>query len=279
MGALGHQALDRGITVLELLSHEGACSLADLHRLSGIPKSSIRRLLAALIARRLVRRSLADGRYRSMVTLPVSAGQALPAGLAYVVDAALPHISALTRAIKWPSDIHLLAGDRMRVLDSTRPLSPFHLYRGVVNREVNVFGSASGMCCLAELGDEAFRRIAAYTRGDAVWGLDRYRVDEGTYLEHLRATRERGYGQRIAPLVGEGLFDDGLAAIACPIMAGGRPLGALSLLWPKRYMDAKSFAARYRGDLALTTRRISAALHGNVTGAADSDLPKSFPSG
>lgn len=266
MGAeLKHESLDRGITVLELLGQEGDCSLADLHRLSGIPKSTIRRILGALIQRRLVRRSLADRRYRSLVTLPVSAGQQVPARLGWVVDVALPHVTALTRAIEWPSDIQLIAGDRMRVIDSTRPLSPFHLYRGVVNREINIFGSATGMACLAELGDREFHRIAGHTRGDPKWGLDRFRYTEADYLPHLRATRQRGYGARLAPMVGESVFDDGLAAIARPIYAGTRLVGAISLLWPKKYMEAEAFAERYYSNLRATTDAVTAQLSAGVS--------------
>ncbi|GAB4513297.1 MAG: hypothetical protein Tsb0019_10500 [Roseibium sp.] len=257
---LKHESLDRGLAILETLTQEGDCSLADLHRLTGISKSSIRRLLATLIVRRLVRRSLSDGRYRSAVTFPVSAGAPLPASMAWLVDVALPHVIALTRAIEWPSDIHLLSGDRMRVVDSTRPLSPFHLYRGVVNRDINIFGSATGMCCLAELGDAEFRRIAAHTKGDKAWGLARYRLGAADYLAHLRATRQRGYGVRLTPYVGETAFDDGLAAIACPIYAGNRVMGAVSLLWAKSYLTPERFAERYAGDLKDTVRMISATL-------------------
>jgi len=257
---LKHESLDRGLAILEALTQEGDCSLADLHRLTGISKSSIRRLLATLIERRLVRRSLSDRRYRSSVTFPVSAGAPLPASMAWLVDVALPHVIALTRAIEWPSDIHLLSGDRMRVVDSTRPLSPFHLYRGVVNRDINIFGSATGMCCLAELGDAEFQRIAAHTRGDKIWGLARFRMNRTDYLAHLRATRRRGYGVRLTPYVGETVFDDGLAAIACPIYSGTRLMGAVSLLWAKSYLTADRFAERYADDLRETVKTISATL-------------------
>lgn len=260
---LHNNSLDRGLTVLRALEQEGSCSLADLHRLTGISKSAIRRLLATLAAHRLVRRSLADGRYRSSVTFPVSAGAPVPAGQFWVVDVAMPFVAQMTRAIDWPSDVHLLAGDRMRVLDSTRPLSPFHLYRGVVNREVNIFGSATGMCCLAELGDAEALRIAAHTRGDSVWGLERFRIAPREYLDHLRRTRQRGYGARISRFVGVTVFDDGLAAIACPIYAGPRLMGAVSLLWAKSYIATEPFAARFLAELKRTTEAISAALGGH----------------
>ena len=180
--------------------------------------------------------------------------------MSWVVDVAMPLVADLTRAIDWPSDIHLIAGDRMKVLDSTRPLSPFHLYRGVVNREVNIFGSASGMCCLAELGDAEFRRIAAHTKDDMVWGLERFKVDERDYLGHLRATRQRGYGARIARFVGETVFSDGLAAIACPIYSGPRLMGAISLLWARSYLETEPFAERHLADLKATAAAVTLAL-------------------
>ena len=133
-----------------------------------------------------MRRSLADGRYRTSVTMPVSAGVPVPAELAFVVDVALPHVIALTAEISWPSDIHLLDGDRMRVLDSTRPLSPFHLYRGVVDQTVNIFGSASGMSCLASMSDAAVDRIAAHAEDDPLLALERFGLNRD---EYRRASR------------------------------------------------------------------------------------------
>lgn len=249
---------------MEILAREGACSLADLHRKSGISKSSIRRLLGTLVTRRLVRQSFADKKYRITVIFPVSASEPVPADQAYVLDVALPIVTEMTKAIEWPSDIHLLDGDRMRVLDSTRPLSPFHLYRGVVNRRLNIFGSATGMCCLAELGDKEFRTIAAHTEGDTVWGLDRFNTSIEEYLRHLKLklklTRTRGYGARIGSFVGETVFDDGLAAIARPIYAATRLVGAVSLLWPKSYLATAEFADRYFDDLRHTTDAVSRAL-------------------
>ena len=245
---------------MEVLAREGACSLAELHRRSGISKSSIRRLLATLIARRLVRQSFADRKYRINVTFPVTASEPVPADQAYIVDVALPIVTDLTRSIEWPSDIHLLDGDRMRVLDSTRPLSPFHLYRGVVNRQINIFGAATGMCCLAELGDREFRRTAAHSAGDNTWGLARFNMTTDDYLLHLKATRQRGYGVRIASLVGETMFDDGLAAIACPIYAGKRLVGAISLLWPKSYLSNDAFASQYAPKLKQATNKVTHAL-------------------
>lgn len=257
MEKLEHKSLDRGITVMETLARDGSCTLAEIHKLTKISKSSIRRLLATLIARRLVWKSLADGRYRINVTFPVSASEPVPTEQAFVLDVALPHMTELTKSISWPSDIHLIDGDRMRVLDSTRPLSPFHLYRGVVNRHINIFGSATGMVCLANMADSEFIKIAAHTQGDSKWGLDRFRLNVAEYRQHLEDARASGYGARIARYLGDAEFDDGLSAIAIPIFHREHLFGAVSLLWPKNYLSIKDFAAMHLESLRNTTHEIS----------------------
>jgi IclR family mhp operon transcriptional activator len=254
---LEHKSLDRGITVLEMIARNGSCSLAELHKLTGISKSSIRRLLATLVERRLVRRSLADGRYRTSILLSATAGRPVPADMAFVVDVALPHVILLTNDIGWPSDIHLLEGDCMRILDSTRPLSPFHLYRVVVDMRVNIFGSATGTACLAEMPDATFEKIAAHTNNDGEWGLSRYGLTVEQYRGHLEAARKRGYGTRGPRFMGNTTFDDGLAAIATPVYRGGRVYGAISLLWPKVYMKPDDFACEHVDRLKRTAAAIS----------------------
>jgi IclR family mhp operon transcriptional activator len=257
---LEHRALDRGITVLEMIARNGSCSLADLHKLTGISKSSIRRLLATLVERRFVRRSLADGRYRTSILMSASAGVPVPADMAFVVDVALPHVIALTNEIGWPSDIHLFEGDCMRIVDSTRPLSPFHLYRVVIDMRVNIFGSASGMACLADMPDAVFEKIAAHTNNDREWGLCRYGLSVEEYRRLLAQTRARGYGTRGPRFVGNTTLDDGLAAIALPVYRDGRIYGAISLLWPKVYMKPDAFARQYLDGLKRTTQGITADL-------------------
>ena len=254
---LEHQSLDRGITVLEHIARNGSCTLAELHKSTGISKSSIRRLLATLVERRLVRRSLADGRYRTSVLMTASTGVPVPPDVAFAVDIALPHVIALTNEIGWPSDIHLYEGDRMRILDSTRPLSPYHLYSAFIDMGVNIFGSASGAACFAALPDDRFERVARRTEGDREWGLARYGLSLQEYREHLERARQCGYGTRGPRFIGNTKFDDGLLAIALPIHRTGKVFGAVSLLWPKNYLKPEQFARDHLGHLKEMAGRIT----------------------
>ena len=254
------RSLDRGLTLMEALAREDSLSLAELHRATALPKSTIRRLMATLVRRGMARRSLADGRYRLNVTLPDISSQPIPRGLSLIADVALPDTLALTREVDWPSDLHVLDGTAMQIIDSTRVFSPFQLNREEINRRVNVFGSASGMTCLS-LRDEA--EVAALheaTRHDQTWGLARFGLELGDYLTILEEARRRGYGTRLANYHGERWLDGSLSAIAVPIGPRGLGLGALTLLWPRAFTSAETFASQYLDALRSTAEAINRAL-------------------
>lgn len=123
-----NRSLERGLIVLETLARHRAMSLSDVHRKTGLPKSTLRRLLATLVSRRFVRRSLSDNLYRATVTLPDISIEPVPPGLSLVADIGLTHALELTKKIGWPSDIHILERHWMRIVESTRLASPFSLY-------------------------------------------------------------------------------------------------------------------------------------------------------
>lgn len=245
---------------MEALARNGASSLADLHRDSGIPKSTIRRLLGTLMARRIASRSLSDGKYRLNIPMPSGFTSAAPASAVDIVDIALPILMDLTRRIVWPSDFHLLDGNSMLIVDSTRPLSAFHLYRGIVNRHLNLFGSATGIACLSTMNAARINRYLAATSGDKTFGFARFGVDPSTLMEAVDLARAKGYATRIPTYLGETVPDDGLAAIAVPVLSGTQAIGAINLVFPRNYETPAKIAARYLSDLTEASSAISKAL-------------------
>lgn len=257
MKELETRSLERGITIMEIIARSGDATLAQLHRESGIPKSTIRRLLGTLCARRIVRRSLADSRYRINITMNTGASSPVPKGAALLVDVAIPILSEHTRSVGWPSDIQIIDGHSMRVIDSTRPLSPFHLYRGIINRAINIFGSATGQSCLAVMPDERIREFIEHTKGDPRFGIERFSVNEAALFEAVRATRARGYGVRLRQYRGETVVDDKLGAIAVPVRRHGEVFGAISLLFPRSLSSPEKIAQLHIDSLKQVAERIS----------------------
>jgi IclR family mhp operon transcriptional activator len=242
MSAPRNMSFDRGITIMETMAKLDSCSLADLHHHTGIPKSSIRRLLGTLAERRLARRSLSDGRYRLNCALPVTVSEPIAPKLAYYADLSLPYLIELTRKLKWPSDIHIFDGNRIDVVDSTRPLSPFHIYAGLVSRRINLFGSAAGQACLSCLPNEKIVELERKHADDAVFGLGRFSINIYEYLDIIEKTRCLGYATRLGNFRGETIRDDGLSSMALPLLREQVPIGAASVIWPRVLMSPQEFA-------------------------------------
>lgn len=257
MSELSNRSLERGIAIMETIARTGEVTLADLHRDTGIPKSTIRRLLGTLISCRIVRRSLADQKYRINITMTTGVGAPVPDGAAQLIDVAVPILSDHTRRVDWPSDIQIIDRGAMLVIDSTRPLSPFHLYRGIVNRTINIFGSATGQACLSAMSEQRIRDIIGHTRGDARFGFERFSLSEEALFLEIEKARKRGFGSRLRQYRGETAINDGLGAIAVPVHKDGEVFGAISLLFSRGLLSPQEMAKKHLESLTEAAHAIT----------------------
>ncbi|MFZ1103635.1 MAG: helix-turn-helix domain-containing protein [Hyphomicrobiaceae bacterium] len=258
--ALENRSLDRGLAVLEALSIHGASGLQDLYAKTRLPKSTIRRLLATLMRRRVVRRSLADGLYRANIALPAYGRVSPTHGEGWLVDRAVPHMIELTNAVGWACDLHIFERTRGRIVESTRPLSPFLQYRRPLDLPVSVFGSAGGLAVLSTWPDAVVLDLVDEIGDHPVWGLHRAGLRSPDLVLMLRRARRRGYAVRPQLYRGETALAGTLDVIACPIAQRCTAVGALALLWPKGYLSTARFAELHLRQLERTVSGISAAL-------------------
>lgn len=247
------RALHRGLDVLEFLGARGPSSLHQIHAGTGLPKSSLRRLLATLVERRFIRVGLSDGMYRSNIATPrgVAAEENLRIGR--LVEVARPYMLRLVQTVKWPNDMHIFANGRMRIIESTHGQSPFAGQGGDVETELNMFVAASGLAYLACLPDAQALAIMEECRADEFASPERYGVTQRTLLGDLAAVRAAGFATRKTSQ----LRPENRRAIAVAIRAGGRPIGALAIAWPKQLMDADAFAERNLAPLIEAAAAIS----------------------
>jgi len=258
---LENRSLDRAISVLEALAGHGACSLNQLHKYTELPKSTLRRFLATLVKRRLVRLGFNDRLYRINITLPTLSRSEISPVTARIVEVALPHMQTLTTEVGWPSDLQICIGSRMLVVESTRLLSPFYVHGGGVDLEVNIFGSAGGRAFLMEGDETNLSRIYEEAKKDPIFGPTRFGLTFEKLQHELVVMREAGYGFRRSGYLGESAPDDKLNAIAVPVRQGNdEALGALTLMWTRIYMDHGAFAARFLARLQTAAAAITADL-------------------
>lgn len=248
------RALDRGLDVLELLGQHGPSSLHQLHLGTGLPKSSLRRLLATLVARRFIRVGLSDGMYRSNISTLRSVKAQDSVRIGRLVEIARPHLIQLTRDLRWPADLHMHADGRMRILESTHGQSPFRTdVAPYIEIELNIFAAASGLSYLAALTDACVLAIMERCRGDYLWSAERYSVTPEILIADLKHIRKAGYAtRRISQHKG-----DNRNAMAVVIREGEDPAGAIAMPWPRDFMTVQSFAGLHLGRLKQAADAIS----------------------
>lgn len=237
-----NRSLDRGLTVLECLSRFGPRTLSEVARDADLPITTTRRLLTTLVERNFVRRSMADGRYRVNIMSRTALVDALSLEDQRFVDQLMVRLAALTRRIKWPCDLHVMDDLCMRFVDTTRPLSPHFMVPGVVDRRFNVFGAASGQACLALCPPSMVEHLIERTRGDAVFGLERFNMTKARLYDEIEATRARGYGKRLYPYLGETVAADNLSAVAVAVRSPNGTLFGIPLVFTGGLMSPEAFA-------------------------------------
>ena len=248
------RGLERGLMVLRTLQDAAALSLADSHRSTSLPKPSLLRVLATLQAHGMVSRSVGDGLYR----FRSSGAPRVPQRHQRLAEAAGPHLVRLQEKVLWPSDLAVRRGRQMEIIETNRGLSGLQLARDRLGDRVEMSGTAMGRAYLAFCpAPERERLIAELRRHDRgpMGPLDLPRLEAA-----IRQARTRGYAVRDPQQSGWqrlGRGDDGLDAIAVPILDGNTVPGCLNLLWPRRFRLVGEIARLHLEDLQATARAIA----------------------
>ncbi|WP_374310422.1 helix-turn-helix domain-containing protein [Dongia sp.] len=254
-----NRSLERGLALLDVLVERGPGTLAALARAADLPKPTASRLLLTLAGQGWIYRRHNDGRY--VATMPTGVPTARDFG--GVARRALPHLLALTERTGLAADLTWVVEDGvLEVIESTRMLQEGGVDAEVAGFRPSLVFSAPGRALLADCDEEALaRHLRHVTRMDSP--AERLAVTGGQLAAELRATRQRGYGQRAAGYwphssdYGREPMD-----IAVVIAPQEVPLGCLSLVWPAEVLAAKDVAAKHLADMRTAARRIGTALAG-----------------
>jgi len=141
--------LSRAFEVLRVLQEMRAASLHDLHLATGIPKSSLLRILATAHQAGLVWQRMVDGAFVPSYTLQprVEVDNA-----DWLVEIASPVMEQLTKRVLWPSVLSVPRLDHVETLESNSSKAYFHeLPANPRGFRVNMLRSASGRAYLAYL--------------------------------------------------------------------------------------------------------------------------------
>jgi IclR family transcriptional regulator, mhp operon transcriptional activator len=265
------QSLARGLEVLQLIQTVGALSLHDLHRMSGIPKASLLRILKTLSEQGMIWQRILDDHYIPSYSLSELANRVDRESR--LVEVASPVLEALTQEVKWPS---VLAAPRltcMEVIEANTPRSYFHhIPLGPLGFQINMLRSATGRAYIAFCEDarreailDALRRTGR--KGDLIAAVPEL------VAEAIAQTREQGFGLRHADFggsydEGRNAHDDGRDSIGIPIIVGNSTLGAINITWAKKVLSRAHAIDRFVEPLKTASAAISQGLieaQGNFT--------------
>lgn len=245
------QGLMRGMEVLIALNRMpgGIGSAVELSTQTRLHRTTVKRLLETLRAAGFVMFIPESNGYRLTFRVAQLAEGFRPE--VWIYEVARPLIRAMTERILWPCNLLTREQDHLVVQDSSHHFSPLSFHSGAAGTVIPMVRTAAGRAYLAFCGEEERDLLLALlrSRDDAEGGFAR---DERTVRKILEATRERGFAINEGDWIGRGRY----GAIGAPIMAGGRVIGCLDVVFSKRAIKVAEAAKKYAPDLLATARAI-----------------------
>jgi IclR family acetate operon transcriptional repressor len=215
----GVQSLERAFQLLELMAEAGGeVALSRLARDSGMPLSSIHRLVRTLVTRGYVRQ-LPSRRYvlgPRLIHLGEIASRALGTW-------ARPHLSRLVDAIGETANLAMLDGDLVVYASQVPSRHSMRMFTEV-GRRVHLHCTGVGKVILAGLADDDVRGLLA--RAGTPAQTPRTLTDPDAILDHLHRVAAQGYA------IDDGEQELGVRCVAVPV-PGVVPAAAISVSGPE----------------------------------------------
>jgi DNA-binding IclR family transcriptional regulator len=224
------QSVDRAITILELLAHDGESSVTEIAGGLGVHKSTAFRLLATLEAHRLVEQINDRGRYRLGVGNLRLAG-ATTARLDVVTEAR-PVSRQLATDTGETVNITVRSDTSALYLDQAAGSSALQSHNWVGQR-IPLHATSNGKVLISELSDEDLARALP----------DLPRFTDLTITSRRKLTEELAEVRRLGYALAVDELELGLTAAAAPIRsAHGDIIASMSISGPTFRLDETRLA-------------------------------------
>ena len=234
------RGLTRGLMLLNMLNKlDGGASVGLLAELSGLHRTTVRRLLETLQEEGYVRRSPSDDSFR--LTIKV---RQLSEGFRdeqWISALAAPLLGDLLREVVWPTDVSTLDVDAMVVRETTHRFSRLSFHRAMVGRRLPL------AFCPEQERKELIEMLASRP------GDDYQLAREPLKLQAILArARKEGYGQNYRGWDQE----EKIASIAVPLRSEQRVIGCLNLVYMASAMTIEQAAEKHLPALQRVAKQI-----------------------
>ena len=242
------RSVERAIELLQALNRNPLSSIGDLHRATGIPKSTILRLLRTLEAKGLVAQTSSYSSYRLL-----EAVTSLSCGEPYeplIIDIAERAMTEVTRQEGWPLALALFDANMMVVRASTIPAASLYDVHSSLYVRLALADYALGRAFLAYCTPREQKILLEFAGFDM--GSDG-QADARTrrILDILKTIRETGYAIRDPSIRPQS------STLAVPVFDNGRVTASLGLTWLPAAVPVEEAIARYVPRLTAIAEKIS----------------------
>ncbi|HUH61186.1 MAG TPA: helix-turn-helix domain-containing protein [Candidimonas sp.] len=214
----GIRSIQRAFLVLRAMNEKPVWSLQELQVCTGLPKSTLHRILSALRDERYVRCDEGMYGYYQLTSNVLALSKGVTER-SHLVDVAAPILIATTKRIRWPISMGVIDGHEMRVSFCTMPYSPYAIRPSSFGRRYGLFDSALGKAYFTYCGSVERRILYDHLRAheDPSVGLPSCQQMKGVIQE----TRKTGFGVRYGRTSAES------SAFAIPVFSRGELLATM----------------------------------------------------
>ncbi|MAU22145.1 MAG: IclR family transcriptional regulator [Martelella sp.] len=241
----------RSLEVLKILNRQRVSSVDHIHRVSGLPKPTVVRLLETLIEAGYVSKRESDKGYR--VTSQVAALSCGFHGAPLAVEAGRPWAQELTRVHKWPVAIAVPNGNAVMVCDTTCGESPMAPYHALIYKRMGLVTTALGRAYLAFCPPEERRLTMQLLKNSS--HPDSEIMELSDMVDHvIRVTQKMRFAERIGVKASEPS-----SSVAVPIYGHdeGKILATIGMTYYTRAVRREDVLKRYVPQLKAASAAIT----------------------
>jgi len=242
------RAVERAIDLLRALNLRPASTLGDLHHETGLPKSSIVRLLRTLETQGLVRQSFSYGTYQLLGRI-----RTLSCGFHHeppIIAAAEGILRDFTEQEGWPLALALFDHDAVVVRACTMAYTSLSLESSLLDRRLSLVSRALGRAYLAYSTPSKQKMLIEILKHSKA-PEDQAVHQENAIARMIMQVRERGYATR------DPLLEPRSSTMAVPVYQNDRVIACLGLTWITAAMPLHKAVDRYLEQLRKIASSIS----------------------
>lgn len=239
----------RLLTVIKSMNDLGVCTVVDLHRVTGISRPAIHRIVDSLCAYGYTERVNGKSSIRlTSQVLALSAGYKPENRLGHNV---LPVLERVQQRVRWPHTFATPQDNMMVIQETTRERNPFVFDSGRTGMSLPMVSTAIGCAYLAFCNQDEREAVLARWLDSHAADTDRDEILAAARSRIANAT-EKGFALR------SGGRPERTSTLAVPVIICSTVMGALCTTFPTSAVSLEEVYSIYVPELKAAARSVSA---------------------